>query len=208
MEYVEGMIVPEPHIRPDAADRGYTGIMPEREVETSKVISFRLSNRMMEQLYAILGDERFPYGRNPANFFRHATYELLYVCYMLMLGERGAPETIQFMESQRMLKKNAFIAAQVLDMAANFHSDEVFLVHAVERGTTMEIHRHLEDIATLYADSPSETWRLEYQGLIARSAAVQAAINHVVHTWTGHKDSWKREQAARWESWWAAVSED
>jgi hypothetical protein len=208
MEYVDGMVVPEPHIRPDAGDRGYSGIMPEREVETSKVMSFRLSNRMIEYLYGIVGDDIFPYGRNPANFFRHAVYELLWVCFMIKQGERGVPETLQFMESQRMLKKNSFIAAQILDMAAMFRSEEIFLVHAVEVGQSAEINRHLEDIAELYTKSASETWKLEYQGLIGRSAAVQAAINHIIQAWTGHKDTWKRQQATRWESWWASMTED
>ena len=212
-DVVMGEVVPEPlpapHIDSQAAlNRGYVGLSTEQEVNDSTGIFVRIPNRVLERLYNIISDERFPYRRNTQAFVRHAIYELLWAIYLTLEDEEGAPETVQYLKSQQMLKKSAFRSGLILEQAANFRSDEVFLAHAVERGQTMEVHQRLDDIAGLYSSSPSETWRIDYQGLISRSAAVQKAVKHVIEAWTGHKDTTKRQQASRWESWWASMTED
>ncbi len=212
-DVVYGEIVPEPlpapHLDPKASlDRGYVGLSTEQERDDSTGLFVRIPNRVLERLYNIVSDERFPYRRNTQAFIRHAIYELLRAIYLSLEDEEGAPETVQYLKSQQMLKKSAFRSGLILEQEANFRSDEVFLAHAVERGQTQEVHQRLDDIAGLYTSSPSQTWRIDYQGLIARSAAVQRAVKHVIEAWTGHKDTKKRQNAARWESWWAAMTED
>ena len=200
--------MPEPHIRDDADERGYMGIfVPARDQVETQSLYVRFPVPLVHMMYEIVNDPREVYRGSTAAFMRHAVYEMLYQHLERRRGDRGNPEILGYMKQQQILRRRAFETFGREGQETALRSLEQFLTSAMDIGAAMDIHQHVLDIYSMIKESPNETWSLSLKSLVSKSAPIHRAVDFLVRKWQNSEDSWKREQATKWEQWWQSLED-
>jgi len=202
------IVVPPPHIREDANERGYMGTFQDsKEAAETQTQYVRLPVDIMRLVYQIVNDPQEVYGGNAAAFFRHAAYELIYAHYERRLGKRNAPQIVQYLRQVELAREHAWEMHAVRGLKDFIRGFTMFLAQAIEHRNSMDVHRKLDGLATLMQKSKSDTWTAEFKGLIRHDSTIRAAVNFLTREWTDSEDRWKRKQQERWSAWLQGLEE-
>lgn len=199
---ISEVVVPEPHVREGADDRGYMGVFQDaKDAAETQTQYVRLPTDIMHLIYQIVNDPQEVYGGNAAAFARHAIYELLYVHFERRQGKRSAPHIVQYLRQTELAREQAWEMHSVRGLKEFIRGMTLFLAQAIEHKNVMDVHRKLSGFNTLLQQSTSDTWTSEFKGLLRGDAVVTAAVNLLVKEWTESEDAWKRQQQEHWSSW-------
>lgn len=209
LQHIEDIVVPEPHIREDADERGYLGVFQGAEDASETQTQYiRLPVDVMHLIYQIVNNPEEVYAGNAAAFCRHAVYELLFAHFERRKGRREAPQIVQYLRQIELAREQTWEMHAVRGLKEFLRGMSMFLAQAIEHKNVMDVHRKLDGFNRLLLQSTSDTWSAQFRSLLRADPVITKAVNLLVDKWTDSEDSWKRTQQENWSSWLQGLREE